>query len=95
MKTNEVGDYTQEKWHIEVHGKKTYIDNDIYFVAKVFGKTKNEIVQKNAKLIAAAPEMLEALNECLNDWHSKDSNFTKKEPKYLEKIRASIKKATL
>lgn len=50
--------------------------------------------EANAKLIAAAPDMLEALDAALTDWHSHKGNFSKKEPKYLSLIRSAISKAT-
>lgn len=37
--------------------------------------------------------LLNALKSTLDDWHSKDSNFNKKEPKYLHLVRAAIQKA--
>jgi len=52
-------------------------------------------VEANAKLIAAAPELLEACQAALNSWHSKPSNFYKKEPLYLEMLRKAINKAIL
>ena len=48
----------------------------------------------NAKLIAAAPELLECCDAVLTAWHSKSSNMQKKEPAYLQQIRNAIKKAT-
>lgn len=54
--------------------------------------------QANAQRIVTAvnsyDDMLEALNEVLTDWHSKDSNFHKKEPQHIKTVRAAIEKAT-
>ena len=46
----------------------------------------------NARLIAAAPEMLDLLTAVLSAWHSNDRNFERKEPTYLESIRALLAK---
>ena len=54
----------------------------------------NKEQEANAKLIAAAPDLLEACDMVLTAWHSKLSNFNKKEPAYLEIIRSAIRKAT-
>jgi hypothetical protein len=48
----------------------------------------------NAKLIAAAPDLLNACDSVLTAWHNKLSNMHKKEPLYLQQIRNVIKKAT-
>jgi hypothetical protein len=53
---------------------------------------KSQEALANARLIAAAPELLEACKTVLTDWHNKPSNFYKKEPTHLEKIRAAIAK---
>lgn len=39
-------------------------------------------------------ELLKACKEALNEWHSKISNFRKKEPIYLEMMKNAIKIAT-
>jgi hypothetical protein len=49
----------------------------------------------NGRLIAVAPDLLNACDAVLTLWHSKSSNRYKKEPAYLEQIRNAIKKATL
>ena len=54
-----------------------------------------EEAEANAKLIAAAPELLNACDAVLTTWHSKLSNMHKKEPAYLQQIRDAINKATL
>ncbi len=50
-------------------------------------------LQANARLIAAAPELLEAGKEALAWWHSIPSNIEKKEPGWLALVRAAIRKA--
>ena len=47
----------------------------------------------NARLIAAAPELLDAANAALHWWHSDARRMWVKEPAWLEQIRAAIKKA--
>lgn len=51
-------------------------------------------VAANARLIAAAPELLITCDAVLTAWHSKLSNMHKKEPAYLQQIRDAIQKAT-
>lgn len=53
----------------------------------------SRLVLGAATLLKAAPELLEACNAALNDWHAKPSNINKKEPKYLAILRAAIAKA--
>ena len=50
--------------------------------------------QANARLIAAAPELLVAAEAALTDWHSKPRNFERREPPYLAQLRVAIAKAT-
>jgi hypothetical protein len=49
--------------------------------------------EANAKLIAAAPELYDVCVNVLTKWHSKSSNFNKKEPEYLQPIRDALQKA--
>ncbi len=48
----------------------------------------------NAKLNVVAPKLLKCCVDALEDWHSKPSNFNKKEPMYLQEMRDAIKEAT-
>lgn len=48
----------------------------------------------NAKLIAAAPDLLHACDAVLTAWHSKPPNMYRKEPAHLQQIRGAINKAT-
>jgi len=47
----------------------------------------------DARLIAAAPDLLQACEAALTDWHSHPRNFERKEPPYLAELRAVIAKA--
>jgi len=47
----------------------------------------------NAHLIAAAPDLLEACKEFINEWHSNNANFAREEPKSLKMMRQAISKA--
>ncbi len=49
--------HTPGPWNFDAYGEVFHISNN-GFVASVYGKTENEA---NARLIAAAPELLEAL----------------------------------
>lgn len=52
-----------------------------------------EIDHTNAQLIAAVPEMLEALKAVLEEWHNDDRNFERAEPQSLALVRQVIAKA--
>jgi len=59
----------------------------------------HEEAEANAKLIAASPLLLEALNELiqLKDWkdkHGKDMHYVTSQPKAWENARNAIKEAT-
>ncbi len=55
--------------------------------------TPSNLNEADAQLIAAAPELLEACKVVVNEWHSKNSNFTREEPAHLEICRKAIAKA--
>jgi hypothetical protein len=61
------------------------------------GATLTTLMEDNAAFIAHAANCHEELLLCckavLDAWHAKDSNFQKKEPPYLQPIRAAIKNA--
>ena len=50
-------------------------------------------VFEDARLIAAAPDLLAACEAALDDWHSHPRNFYRQEPGYLAVLRAAIAKA--
>lgn len=50
--------------------------------------------EANARLIAAAPDLLAALKAALRHWHADGRNFYKTEPAWLAQARAAIAKAT-
>jgi len=81
--------------HIITAGKKGWVIAEITN-QELGGKydLTPERSEANARLIAAAPELLEACQSVLDKWHSKSSNFHKKEPEYLDTIRKAIQKAT-
>ena len=68
-----------------------YAERDGERVATAF---RNEA---NARLIAAAPDLLEACKAALDAWHAKDSNFerelNKGTPEWLSSVRTAIAKA--
>jgi hypothetical protein len=76
-------------WNYLIEGKARSL------IAKIWAPVGDSYSDEaNAKLIAAAPDLLEACDAVLTKWHSKPSNFNKTEPIYLEQIRKAIKKAT-
>ena len=67
-------------------------NNDILFQLKGRGNKEKKIA--NAQLIAAAPDLLEALQEALDDWD--DTHFNNEFPYRIaweDKARAAIAKA--
>ena len=47
----------------------------------------------NARLIAAAPDLLAACEARIDEWHADSRNFTRNEPPSLTLMRAAIRKA--
>lgn len=84
----------------EFSGKGTAGDKPIAFIMK--GWQENGFpVEANAKLIAAAPEMLKALQSSLSDLRSAKAVMTENSPEIakeiqytIEKVESAIKKAT-
>lgn len=52
-----------------------------------------EEYEPNARLIAAAPELLEATQAHLEEWHAENRNFVRKEPQSIKLARKAIAKA--
>lgn len=93
--------HTPGPWHINEDqkdcgaGKLSIEAKDEYFIAQVDESVSQEA---NAKLIAAAPELLEALRE-LDECYCEAGNDLSKEDRHrhrmtLIKARAAIEKAT-
>jgi hypothetical protein len=53
----------------------------------------SEELESNAQLIAAAPELLEALTELLHDYTTTDFDFVGLNPSLIEKCKSIISKA--
>lgn len=96
--------FTKGEW-----GKSRYGDGNVIakvndqerLVANCMGYSTNtdkgEHVAENlanAKLIAAAPDLLKVCCLVLDEWHSKTSNMYKKEPIFVQLAREAIRKAT-
>lgn len=68
-------------------------ENDLTTILVIEDYTDNkEVAKANAKLIAAAPNLLDAVIAINGYWES--GNFSR-EPELWEKFKAAIKKATL
>ena len=52
-----------------------------------------ELSGANANLISAAPELLDALEELLHDYTTKDFDFVGLDPNLIQKCNEAIKKA--
>lgn len=53
------------------------------------------VTPNDARLIAAAPALLEALDKAMEDaWYNDDSNIERLEPEWLVQARAAIQAAT-
>lgn len=93
MSTNK---FTEGEWQLKSDLQMYYfIDSketgdNIATLMKTFIKISNEEAEANAKLIAAAPTMLEALYQVL-----KVVDLDELHPEVLFKIKAAINKATL
>ena len=68
----------------KLHGLNWESTNPSYII------TESEL----AKIEKVNVELLEAGQETLSNWHSKNSNYYKKEPLYLEMIRKAITNAS-
>ena len=87
--------HTKGPWEIS-RGAQNYafsIESGSKTIALVPHIPGKMVTKANAQLIAAVPELLEACERLLDDWHSDDANFYIKEPKHLELARQAIKKA--
>jgi len=88
--------HTQGKWELSIKGVAFYIEADTLngeeHIAEVFGHSVSE-VEANARLIASAPELLEALEECLDqlsswqDNHEEDTFTMKRAKEVINKAR--------
>ena len=82
--------HTKGEWIVKSNSELCWVESKTHHIATVsFGN------EANAKLIAAAPELLEALQmavnilECKNGYHKKFDN-----PRSIEEMKSAIAKAT-
>jgi len=90
--------HTPGPWKIQ-NGKGEYekvVTAENYIICRVYADSKDpgKWDYANARLIAAAPELLEALLSALEWWHSISSHFTMKEPAWVAQARDAIARAT-
>lgn len=79
---------------IKRHGTWDYWKDDEHYVVPQDVKDRlRERDNANAMLVAAAPELLEALLDCVLYMENDDNNWSDKSPEYL-KAKAAIDKAT-
>ena len=72
---------------------RTYITDraDSHWASHCIAEVKEDA---NARLIAAAPKLLEALEKAMDDaWYNDDSNIERIEPEWIVQARAVIKAA--
>ena len=96
--------HTPAPWHVEWSMRDggeahTIVDNrdmlglsviaTVHFHDDTEGETK-----ANARLIAAAPELLEALNLALEYWRHRQQRYKNRSPVWVQAARAAIAKAT-
>jgi hypothetical protein len=62
-------------------------------VARIYHSVPKEDLP-NARLIAAAPDLLDALGTALDGWQREFEYLAKRTPVWVEKARAAITKAT-
>lgn len=97
--------HTQGEWKIarNMNGALCiYTGEDEYLmetlISKVMGTNIPDQFKANAKLIAAAPDLLEAakniLHDAINHQHRNNSNDFPKRKEAIEALEAAIKKAT-
>lgn len=77
--------HTQDEWKVILNDLGVTIETDFIAIAEVFTSTSK--FEANAKLIAAAPDLLEALIEMVEN--NVDTHHS-----HITKAKAAIKKAT-
>ena len=82
--------HTQGEWNCDTNEGCKEIRTSIGSIAQTDGINEEEDLA-NAKLIAAAPEMLEALKDVLD---TLDKGMTGRQHKIYKRVEQAIKKAT-
>mgnify|MGYP003999793669 CR=1 FL=1 len=93
--------HTQGKWELSIKGVAFYIEADTLngeeHIAEVFGHSVSE-VEANARLIASAPELLEALLDTMtianNFINNHDGHIMSETYETIDNAIEIIKKAT-
>ena len=86
--------HTPGPWKVVDHLNVVTDDDTEALIARVDdGDVSEHQAEGDAKLIAAAPDLLRACEAALNDWREHLGNMARHEPDYLELCRAALKKA--
>jgi len=89
------GKYTRGNWSIRQYGMSLLIETDETLIASLERWTNGKDQEANAKLIAAAPELLEACYAFVNARVSKTMGYYSEEQiDAIDKMKLAIKKAT-
>lgn len=93
-----MAEHTPGPWTVERDGQGNIVigapkpndDARYLWIAEVTPSNNGEH-EANARLIAAAPEMLEALRNAFASWFDNPRNFDKPEPNWVISARATIR----
>lgn len=83
--------YTPGRW--ELRGPRIVTDSNGVLIAKNISANYPDTPESNARLIAAAPELLEALEYAVN-WAEGYADANGDTPAFLSDARAAIARAT-
>ncbi len=101
MSTDTKQQHTQGEWFLSQNtpARMIYVQNEDKVITSIsykdeFANCNKEEAEANAKLIAAAPELLEALKEALKEMRLIDNIYPDRVVLRISQAEAAIKKAT-